>query len=771
MIKIKSNLMKRKLFLNWLISYLAVLLVAITIVSVVFVRMNTIIKNEIDRGNELHLSKIQKAGDLRLNDMRNVALLIGFDDRVRTLQSVRNGFTSQNQLNIRETNKFLNTVRNSNNFIDQIYIYFKYNNTVISNSSHVESELAYRILNGETSMSYDQWKYIVTKGYSGSFENNLTIFSESGNLDAISYIQSIPVESVNNNSANIIIQFSQDKFNDVLKSVATSEEDTILLINSGKFIASTNKDIKFDLKNLEKHTKKSGVYYDKINNENMVISFIDSEIPGYRYISIMPKSLYFERVNTTRNIVLIITLFFIIVGAFGVYYIVRKNYKPINNIIESITRKLDLPMETQGDELSFIQSVLNNTMDQNDKIVKKMKETEDVIRSSFLERLLKGRVDENKITDDVLKEFNLNLETQNLAVLLIIIENHDIKDDLGQEMYEVKLLHFIITNVLEELINQKNIGMMVDLDNSTLACIINFRDIEKSIEENKKDVSEAIIKAQEFINEHFHIRFSVAASNIYNTFGGIPFAYREALHAMNHKAFMGEGNIIFYEDVANLGSFYEYSAETEYKLMNVIKEGNVTDARKIVDGIFESNFANSSLSLATGECLVFDLVGTLIKVVDDNVVMDKLQPISRLKNCSTIQQIKSEIISLIEYICEYFDQKNKTKSEYKLSMEVMEFINENYKNENLNVSMIGDHFNMTSNYLSRMFKTQVNEGLHNYIERIRIEKSKGLIANEKLNILDIAKEVGYSNSKTFIRVFKKIEGTTPGKYREMMNTK
>jgi len=309
--------------------------------------------------------------------------------------------------------------------------------------------------------------------------------------------------------------------------------------------------------------------------------------------------------------------------------------------------------------------------------------------------------------------------------------------------------------------------MMTELDNSTLACIINIRDSDKNNIQKKRDIIEAVEKAQEFINEHFQIHFSASLSNIYNTIGGISFANREALNAMNHKAFMGEGNIICYDDVANLDNFYEYSAETEYKLMNVIREGNFADSKKIVDGIFESNFSNTSLTLETGECLVFDLLGTLIKIVDDNEVMDKLQPISRLKKCSTIQQIKVEIISLLEYICEYFLQKNMTKSEYKLSIDVKEYIGMNYKNEDLNVSMIGDHFNMTSNYLSRMFKNQVDEGLHNYIERIRIEKSKELLKNDNMNILEIAKEVGYTNSKTFIRVFKKIEGTTPGKYREV----
>lgn len=767
----KSKLVKRKLFFNWLISYMAVLLIALTIISVIYFRVENTIKNEIDSANESHLGRIQRSGDLRLNDMSNISLLVGIDRRVRSLSSVKSEFKAENQMDIIAVKDFLNTVKVSNGFIDQIYVYFRNTNTAIDNNSHLESKLAYRLFNGDKSMPYDDWLRVLNKRYNGTFVNELTQNTEDEQDDTISYIRSIPIQDTSDYTANIVIQFGRSKFGDVLKGVATSDDNVILLLNNGEVISSSKEKVSFYPKNYPAMDKKSGSFYTEYNDEKVIISYRNSEIPGYKYVSIIPKDLYLQKVTNTRNLVFLISFLFIIFGGVAAQYIVRKNYNPINNIIESISKNLGLPMENQKDELKFIQSVLNNTMDQNDRIVKKLKENEDVLRTSFLERLLKGRVDESKVTDEVLKEFKLSFDTNNFAVMLIVVDNYDIKNSLDEEMYEVKLLHFIITNVVEELINQTNKGMMVDLDNSTLACIINISDVNKNNEQCKNEIISAVEKAQEFIDEHFKIRFSVSLSNVYNNLGGIAFAYKEALNAMNHKAFMGEEKIIFYDDVANLGNFYEYSAETEYRLMNVIKEGNLEDAKKIVNGVFESNFSNMTLTVETGECLVFDLLGTLIKIVDNNEVLDRLQPISRLRKCSTIQQMNVEIISLLEDICDYFLQKNKNKSDYKLSMDVMNYIEKNYKNENLNVSMIGDYFNMTSNYLSRMFKTQVGEGLHNYIERIRIEKAKELIKSENLSILDIAKEVGYTNSKTFIRVFKKIEGTTPGKFRELDDTK
>ncbi|MNI96595.1 DNA-binding transcriptional regulator AraC [compost metagenome] len=41
--------------------------------------------------------------------------------------------------------------------------------------------------------------------------------------------------------------------------------------------------------------------------------------------------------------------------------------------------------------------------------------------------------------------------------------------------------------------------------------------------------------------------------------------------------------------------------------------------------------------------------------------------------------------------------------------------------------------------------------------------------NKTLTNLQIAQVVGYMNDLAFIRVFKKIEGVTPGKYRESLS--
>ncbi|MNE32853.1 Bifunctional transcriptional activator/DNA repair enzyme AdaA [compost metagenome] len=81
------------------------------------------------------------------------------------------------------------------------------------------------------------------------------------------------------------------------------------------------------------------------------------------------------------------------------------------------------------------------------------------------------------------------------------------------------------------------------------------------------------------------------------------------------------------------------------------------------------------------------------------------------------------------------------------------------------MSLIGDHFRLTPQYVSRLFREQTGQaGLHDYISQTRIEAAK-LLLLQGTSIDETAARVGFASSHAFIRVFKKYEGITPGKYK------
>lgn len=86
--------------------------------------------------------------------------------------------------------------------------------------------------------------------------------------------------------------------------------------------------------------------------------------------------------------------------------------------------------------------------------------------------------------------------------------------------------------------------------------------------------------------------------------------------------------------------------------------------------------------------------------------------------------------------------------------------------ENISLEKIADYFNYNKCYLSRKYKKSFGMNIFDQIITFRLRRAKDLLSETDLNIVQIAAEVGYEDSKYFMRIFKKHEGITPSQYRK-----
>lgn len=77
---------------------------------------------------------------------------------------------------------------------------------------------------------------------------------------------------------------------------------------------------------------------------------------------------------------------------------------------------------------------------------------------------------------------------------------------------------------------------------------------------------------------------------------------------------------------------------------------------------------------------------------------------------------------------------------------------------------------LSPKYLSRIFKEEVGTGFNEYKLNVKMEKAKGLLANSGYNVNQISEKLGYENTESFIRQFKKLARCTPVAYRKKTKT-
>lgn len=130
------------------------------------------------------------------------------------------------------------------------------------------------------------------------------------------------------------------------------------------------------------------------------------------------------------------------------------------------------------------------------------------------------------------------------------------------------------------------------------------------------------------------------------------------------------------------------------------------------------------------------------------------------------------IIKLHSYIIENHICNNKSnRINSPFVNHAIKYIEKNYVHE-ISIDDICKELNVNKCYFCSVFKKEVGSTFINYLNNYKIEKSKELLKNPNISLLDVSLSVGYNNQSYFSTVFKKITSKTPLEFRdEYLKTK
>lgn len=101
--------------------------------------------------------------------------------------------------------------------------------------------------------------------------------------------------------------------------------------------------------------------------------------------------------------------------------------------------------------------------------------------------------------------------------------------------------------------------------------------------------------------------------------------------------------------------------------------------------------------------------------------------------------------------------------------DVLRYIDENYAQYDISLKTVAEEMELSYKYVSDAFKKETGKNFLEYLHEIRSRKAKELLASTEIPIAEIGEKIGYLSSNTFIKTFKKINGMTPGEYRNNLN--
>lgn len=101
-------------------------------------------------------------------------------------------------------------------------------------------------------------------------------------------------------------------------------------------------------------------------------------------------------------------------------------------------------------------------------------------------------------------------------------------------------------------------------------------------------------------------------------------------------------------------------------------------------------------------------------------------------------------------------------------LKTQEFIEKNI-HEKISVDDLAEMAGAGRRTFERRFKQATNNTVLEYIQRVKIEAAKRSLESSRKNINEVMYDVGYTDTKAFRTIFKKITGLTPVEYRNKYN--
>jgi len=95
---------------------------------------------------------------------------------------------------------------------------------------------------------------------------------------------------------------------------------------------------------------------------------------------------------------------------------------------------------------------------------------------------------------------------------------------------------------------------------------------------------------------------------------------------------------------------------------------------------------------------------------------------------------------------------------------VLQFIESNYERD-ITLEELAELVQMSPNYLSGLFKKEMQQNYADYLVQYRIEQAKELLLGTYLKTYEVADKTGFTNHSYFSRAFKKITGSSPREFR------
>lgn len=497
-----------------------------------------------------------------------------------------------------------------------------------------------------------------------------------------------------------------------------------------------------------------------------------SSVTGWKLVNFVNSDQLFAEKSFIYSVFLPLTVFFLSVCCMVTYLISKQLYDPMRKLVKLVpkTRATDSVTSKwrwgdSPDEYDLIKNSYLQMMEQRDDMYAKISQAVPMVEDMYYQQMLRGdhlKTDWHSFYDYMLDLKKLS-ENQ-YAVIIFQFGQSGRQEDMSALN---KLVILQLQHVEQVVFNTEGLHLVVGL-------------LSFAPDQDSEQGEQLCLKiAQDILSTtslptNGQVGITVGISRLCRGNEEIHSAYEQARTALQARFLLGNNRVISARNVQyshnpmtpSVRLFFD---EEIKKVVNAVSIGDAHAAQVQMDQFFASLQSAAQISTEKDVVMVFSkLLDCVEKLetgpggIDDARMVNK--PI--LSSLETFEELREFVRASCLRVSDNIQSNAVTKNQYYVN-KALSYVANNYSDSNISLSSAAEYVGISSAYLSKLFKTEYPQRFTAYVANYRVNKAKQLLA-ESESIKVTAKMVGFSSAQSFIRVFKKVEGITPGQYSEQI---
>lgn len=749
---IRQRLFRYAVYRNMFLSFILLTAAMIALVTVVLYMMfSWSTAKEVGKISESMLKQNSAVSSVIRDQVYNVGNLLLSD------KEIVNALLDKEADPVKQYGVFgtLNRVQSTYPFIHSIGIYNGSNNTYL-NTKGITKEQEKALLEEINSKNTSYFHLFPRK------ISTATSASANRSEDVLTFVLLPSYYSPLSSKGAIVINMSTDTIQDLIGGYRNEAVDSLHVIDDkGTIITHSDRSRFMENVSQESYVQsilesdaESGYFTRSIDGRKSLVTYVKSKDMNWTYISVSQYQNLLFNMQALRTSALVLALACFVVSMFLSIWLTHHAYNPIRHLLEKMST---IPKMKENRRQINEFAILDTTYAEMTEKMKSMESEASVARQAHVLQLLKGG-DETAFR-------RLAREGKGPYFLAVVLLLDSLDGSPGGEDEDLQSYSSAAVAQAAQQMLEPEGASVATVGDGTIAIILPMKQSRLPLH-----VVGMLEELQGEMLSTLRVSVTVGIGTAAQTYEELRESFDCAQSCFQQRFFAGKGRMFHGDPVITAESEHseaQYPDKREKRIIEAIKLQQRDKLEKEID-----QWIKEIRDYNYHEVMFFinQFIGGLYKQLNVHTVKNResadlfLDFTRRITRFQTLQETADALKDLALRLCSLSEESGAVRH-----AEVVDFIQmyvrKHYARPDMSLEQVAGEVKLSRSYVGKLFKAHCELSFNDYLNAVRLEKARELLASTEESVQSISEQVGILNTTYFYTLFKKHYQISPAQFR------